>query len=53
MPIRCEDCGREVERIPEVGDAWLDAGIVHFSTLGWQNPEWVRGRERDGLCARG
>ena len=31
-------CGREVERIPEVGDAWLDAGIVHFSTLGWQQP---------------
>ncbi|HET7571557.1 MAG TPA: isoleucine--tRNA ligase [Gaiellaceae bacterium] len=38
--IRCENCGREVERIPEVGDAWLDAGIVHFSTLGWQNDEW-------------
>jgi isoleucyl-tRNA synthetase len=41
--IRCEDCGAEVERIPEVGDAWLDAGIVHFSTLGWRNPEWVPG----------
>jgi isoleucyl-tRNA synthetase len=39
--IRCEDCGEEVERIPEVGDAWLDAGIVHFSTLGWQNPVWI------------
>jgi isoleucyl-tRNA synthetase len=39
--IRCEACAREVERIPEVGDAWLDAGIVHFSTLGWQNPEWI------------
>ena len=38
--IRCEQCEREVERIPEVGDAWLDAGIVHFSTLGWRNPEW-------------
>jgi isoleucyl-tRNA synthetase len=41
--IRCEDCGFEVERIPEVGDAWLDAGIVHFSTLGWKNPEWIPG----------
>ncbi len=41
VPIHCEDCDREVERIPEVGDAWLDAGIVHFSTLGWKNPEWV------------
>jgi isoleucyl-tRNA synthetase len=39
--IRCEACDAEVERIPEVGDAWLDAGIVHFSTLGWQNPEWI------------
>ena len=41
VTIRCEDCGAEVTRIEEVGDAWLDAGIVHFSTLGWQNPEWV------------
>jgi isoleucyl-tRNA synthetase len=39
--IRCAQCDRELERIPEVGDAWLDAGIVHFSTLGWKNPEWV------------
>ena len=30
-----------MERIKEVGDVWLDAGIVPFSTLGWQNPEWV------------
>jgi isoleucyl-tRNA synthetase len=41
--IRCESCGAEVERIEEVGDAWLDAGIVHFSTLGWRNPEWIPG----------
>jgi isoleucyl-tRNA synthetase len=41
VPIRCESCGEEVRRIPEVGDAWLDAGIVPLSTLGWQNPEWV------------
>jgi len=40
VPIRCDDCGDEVRRIPEVGDAWLDAGIVPFSTLGWENPEW-------------
>ena len=24
----------------EVGDVWLDAGIVPFATLGWQNDEW-------------
>jgi isoleucyl-tRNA synthetase len=41
VPIRCESCGEPVERIKEVGDVWLDAGIVPFSTLGWQNPEWV------------
>jgi isoleucyl-tRNA synthetase len=41
VPIRCEKCEEEVRRIPEVGDAWLDAGIVPLSTLGWQSPEWV------------
>ena len=40
VPIRCEQCGEPVERVKEVGDVWLDAGIVPFSTLGWQNPEW-------------
>jgi isoleucyl-tRNA synthetase len=39
--IRCEACGDEVERITEVGDVWLDAGIVPFSTLGWQSPDYV------------
>jgi isoleucyl-tRNA synthetase len=44
VTLRCEACGREdVRRIPEVGDVWLDAGIVPFSTLGWRNPEWVEG----------
>jgi isoleucyl-tRNA synthetase len=40
VPIRCPGCGERVERVPEVGDVWLDAGIVPFSTLGWLNPEW-------------
>ena len=40
--IRCESCGGEVERIAEVGDVWLDAGIVPFSTLGWESREYVR-----------
>lgn len=31
IKIKC-DCGREVQRIPEVGDCWLDAGITPFST---------------------
>ncbi len=40
VPIRCEACAGPVTRVVEVGDVWLDAGIVPFSTLGWQNPEW-------------
>ena len=52
VTIRCEDCGAEVNRIEEVGDAWLDAGIVHFSTLGWENPEWVTEGNATG-AARG
>ena len=43
VPIRCEACGEPVERVVEVGDVWLDAGIVPFSTLGWKNPEWKPG----------
>ena len=41
VPIRCEACGEAVRRVPEVGDVWLDAGIVPFSTLGWQSPTWM------------
>ncbi len=49
--IGCEECGEPVERVPEVGDVWLDAGIVPFSTLGWQNPSAVRGGYGDGAAA--
>jgi isoleucyl-tRNA synthetase len=50
VPIAC-DCGAEVRRIQEVGDAWLDAGIVPFSTLGWQNPEWKEHGYATGAAA--
>lgn len=33
--IRCPECGQEAKRILDVGDCWLDAGIVGFSTLGY------------------
>ena len=32
IKIRCPHCGQEVERVSEVGDCWLDAGITPFST---------------------
>ncbi len=35
VKIKCPHCGDEVERVPDVGDVWLDAGIVPFSTLGY------------------
>jgi isoleucyl-tRNA synthetase len=31
--IACSSCGQPVERIKDVGNPWLDAGIVPFSTL--------------------
>jgi isoleucyl-tRNA synthetase len=50
--ILCPSCGAEVERVKEVGDVWLDAGIVPFSTLGWESPVRVPGGLGDG-AARG
>lgn len=32
IEIKCDNCGANVKRIPEVGDCWLDAGITPFST---------------------
>jgi isoleucyl-tRNA synthetase len=42
--IRCPGCAQPVRRIPEVGDCWLDAGIVPFSTLGYleDREQWAR-----------
>ncbi len=51
VPISCAACGERVERVVEVGDVWLDAGIVPFSTLGWQNPEWKEQGYATGAAA--
>jgi len=41
--ITCPECGAEVSRIPDVGNPWLDAGIVSFSTLQYRtNPAYWR-----------
>lgn len=37
--IHCPKCHNPVERIKEVGDCWLDAGIIPFSTLAYLNDE--------------
>src|SRR6267154_5469107 len=31
--IRCPSCAAKIGRIPDVGNPWLDAGIVPFSTM--------------------
>jgi isoleucyl-tRNA synthetase len=36
VKIRCENCGAAISRIPDVGNPWLDAGIVAYSTLGYR-----------------
>jgi isoleucyl-tRNA synthetase len=33
VKIACPKCGEKVSRIPDVGNPWLDAGIVSFSTM--------------------
>src|SRR2546430_15844918 len=45
VKIRCKNCGAEVSRIKDVGNPWLDAGIVPYSTLHYRTePEYWRGR---------
>jgi isoleucyl-tRNA synthetase len=33
IKLRCTQCGGQAHRIPDVGNPWLDAGIVPYSTL--------------------
>ncbi|MER3488002.1 MAG: isoleucine--tRNA ligase, partial [Chloroflexota bacterium] len=43
VKIACPGCGTPVSRIPDVGNPWLDAGIVPFSTLHYRiDPEYWR-----------
>ncbi len=41
VKIACPSCGEPVSRITDVGNPWLDAGIVPFSTLHFrEDPEY-------------
>ncbi|HEX5450988.1 MAG TPA: DUF5915 domain-containing protein, partial [Candidatus Limnocylindrales bacterium] len=44
VKIACPGCGEPVERIKDVGNPWLDAGIVPFSTLHYREEPayWAR-----------
>ena len=37
VKIQCTDCEATVSRIRDVGNVWLDAGIVPYSTIGYRN----------------
>ena len=43
VKIACPSCGEPVARIPDVGNPWLDAGIVPFSTLHYREDPDVLG----------
>lgn len=43
IKLECPHCHGQMNRIPDVGNPWLDAGIVPFSTLGYRtHPELWR-----------
>ena len=52
IKIKCPKCGKEVSRILDVGDAWLDAGIVPFSTLNYLTDRkyWQAWFPADFIC---
>ena len=37
VKIKCMECSSMVPRIKDVGNVWLDAGIVPYSTIGYRN----------------
>jgi isoleucyl-tRNA synthetase len=44
VKIRCQRCGSSASRVADVGNPWLDAGIVPYSTLGFtgDRANWER-----------
>ena len=42
VKTRCQKCGGQANRIADVGNPWLDAGIVPYSTMGFstENEYW-------------
>ncbi|MBN1330789.1 MAG: isoleucine--tRNA ligase [Candidatus Heimdallarchaeota archaeon] len=50
--IKCPKCGNVVKKVTEVGDCWLDAGIVPFSTLKYleDNAYWQKWFPAEAIC---
>jgi isoleucyl-tRNA synthetase len=52
VKIKCSKCGETVSRIPDVGNPWLDAGIVPFSTMKYSADKdyWQKWFPADFIC---
>jgi len=52
VKIECSKCGATVSRIQDVGNPWLDAGIVAYSTLNYRHDRdyWEKWFPADLIC---
>ncbi len=52
IKIKCSKCGQMISRIPDVGNPWLDAGIVPFSTIKYFSDKnfWGKWFPADFIC---
>ncbi|MHA1585978.1 MAG: class I tRNA ligase family protein, partial [Candidatus Heimdallarchaeota archaeon] len=52
VKISCPKCDKIVSKVTEVGDCWLDAGIIPFSTLKYlEDPEyWNKWFPAEAVC---
>jgi isoleucyl-tRNA synthetase len=52
IKIHCPHCQKEAQRTPDVGDCWLDAGIVPYSTLNYLTDKkyWQEWFPADFIC---
>jgi len=52
VKIKCSKCGAFISRIADVGNPWLDAGIVAYSTLNYRHDKdyWEKWFPADLVC---
>jgi len=52
VKIKCSNCGAVICRIQDVGNPWLDAGIVAYSTLNYRHDRgyWEKWFPADLIC---
>ena len=51
VSFRCESCGGEARRVPEVIDAWFDSGSMPFAQWGYPHREGSKARFEDAYPA--